>query len=361
MKPVITIVIPVYNVENYLKRCLDSIINQTYSSLEIILVDDGSSDKSPEICDKYARKDTRIRVIHKINEGVSVARNVGIENATGKYLCFVDSDDFLPKHSIESLYKGMLHARVNLSIGAWTRITLKGTYCNRYPEQIVEKSNKYGWMDALDMPEMKGPVAKLFDANIIKENALRFPEKILVSEDTIFVYQYTSFCDSICIIDQSVYYYNRLSLNSTTTRYYNQFHKASFMCIKEYIKNVVDKDFQLKDVRLQRKIVNDFLAVRNYLVHFQKGNSEEIKTRLSEAYMLFNQYIDIEILLKENEAFDKFLNIYSFFKDGEVDKVVETCALQTTGARNKIKNCLLRIWGRIKLIWIFKWKLGYKD
>ena len=133
------------------------------------------------------------------------------------------------------------------------------------------------------------------------------------------------------------------------------------MCIKEYIKNVVDKDFQLKDVRLQRKIVNDFLAVRNYLVHFQKGNSEEIKTRLSEAYMLFNQYIDIEILLKENEAFDKFLNIYSFFKDGEVDKVVETCALQTTGARNKIKNCLLRIWGRIKLIWIFKWKLGYKD
>ena len=96
----ISIVVPLYNVENYLKECIDSILTQSYHNLEIILVDDGSTDNSGKICDNYAKKDSRIKVIHKENGGASDARNYGIKEAKGKYIQFTDSDDFYDKNSI---------------------------------------------------------------------------------------------------------------------------------------------------------------------------------------------------------------------------------------------------------------------
>ena len=97
MKKLLSVVVPVYNVEKYLDRCIKSIINQTYKNLEIILVDDGSVDTSGKICDKYAFKDKRINVIHKENEGLSEARNTGVKLSKGNYITFVDSDDILMK------------------------------------------------------------------------------------------------------------------------------------------------------------------------------------------------------------------------------------------------------------------------
>lgn len=100
----ISVLVPLYNVAPYLSTCIDSIINQTYSNLEILLVDDGSTDESGSICDSYAAKDKRIRVIHKKNEGQAVARNLCIEKASGEYLLFVDSDDIITPDHIETLY-----------------------------------------------------------------------------------------------------------------------------------------------------------------------------------------------------------------------------------------------------------------
>ena len=105
----ISVIVPIYKVENYLHRCVDSIINQTYTNLEIILVDDGSPDNCPMICDEYAKKDSRIRIVHKKNEGVAVARNVGIDIATGKYIMFVDSDDFIENDMIKSMLYDLIN------------------------------------------------------------------------------------------------------------------------------------------------------------------------------------------------------------------------------------------------------------
>ena len=104
MNPFISIIVPVYNVEDYLRKCLESIINQTYKNLEIILIDDGSTDNSGKICDEYADKDNRIQVIHKINGGLSDARNAGLEIAKGEYIGFVDSDDYIAEDMYEFLY-----------------------------------------------------------------------------------------------------------------------------------------------------------------------------------------------------------------------------------------------------------------
>ena len=101
--PLISVIVPIYNVEKYLDRCVDSIINQTYKNLEIILVDDGSPDNCPQMCDDYAKKDSRIKVVHKENGGLSDARNVGMEVATGEYVSFIDSDDYISLDFYETL------------------------------------------------------------------------------------------------------------------------------------------------------------------------------------------------------------------------------------------------------------------
>ena len=112
----ISIIIPIYNVEKYLEKCLNSVINQTYSNLEIILIDDGSTDNSKFICDEYAKKDKRIIVIHQKNGGLSYARNVGLNNANGKYITFVDSDDFISKYYIEILYQNIIKYNCEISM-----------------------------------------------------------------------------------------------------------------------------------------------------------------------------------------------------------------------------------------------------
>ena len=111
----ISVVVPVYNVERFLPACIDSILCQGYKNLEIILCDDGSTDSSPQICDEYAKKDSRIHVIHKKNGGLSDARNAGIDIAFGKYIIFVDSDDFIDKNMIMYLYNAMITYQADMA------------------------------------------------------------------------------------------------------------------------------------------------------------------------------------------------------------------------------------------------------
>ena len=116
MNPLISVIVPVYNVEKYLNKCVDSIIHQTFTNLEIILVDDGSTDKSGPFCEKYAALDQRVKVIHKTNGGLSDARNKGIEKATGDFVTFIDSDDFIELDMIEYLYRLLCQAEADISV-----------------------------------------------------------------------------------------------------------------------------------------------------------------------------------------------------------------------------------------------------
>ena len=117
MEELISVVVPVYNVEKYIDKCINSIINQTYKNLEIILVDDGSPDNCGNICDEYAKKDNRIIVIHKENGGLSDARNTGIEVSKGKYITFIDSDDYISDNYVSFLYNLIIEYKADISIG----------------------------------------------------------------------------------------------------------------------------------------------------------------------------------------------------------------------------------------------------
>lgn len=117
--PLISVIIPVYNVEKYLHRCLDSVIEQTYKNLEVILIDDGSTDHSGEICDDYAAKDVRIHVIHQENQGVSAARNKGLDTAKGEYIAFVDSDDYILPEMYAKMLECIIENNVDFCVCQW--------------------------------------------------------------------------------------------------------------------------------------------------------------------------------------------------------------------------------------------------
>ena len=117
MNPLISVIVPIYNVEKYLARCVDSIVNQTYKNLEIILVDDGSPDRCPQMCDDYAEKDSRIKVVHKKNGGLSDARNAGMAVATGEYISFIDSDDWIETSMFELLINNIFQYDCEISCG----------------------------------------------------------------------------------------------------------------------------------------------------------------------------------------------------------------------------------------------------
>lgn len=185
VEPKISIVIPVYNVEKYLKKCLESVINQTYKNLEIIVIDDGSSDNSPMICDEYARKDYRIKCLHQDNSGVSSARNKGIECATGDYVHFLDSDDFLDLDAYAFLIKTMTDNHSE-AIG----FEYYTTYLDGKDIPHIVQSERYGLRDK------KGAIyehlfgssvflwTKILPMSIVKDIRLR--TDIYRGEDTLF-------------------------------------------------------------------------------------------------------------------------------------------------------------------------------
>ena len=141
MEDLISVVVPIYNVENYIKKCVDSILSQTYKNLEIILVDDGSPDNCPQICDEYAQKDNRIKVIHKENGGLSDARNAGIDISKGKFITFIDSDDYIEKDYVEVLYNSIKESIRQAKIG---RIWVKGNYQFMISDPVAQCRNALG-------------------------------------------------------------------------------------------------------------------------------------------------------------------------------------------------------------------------
>ena len=191
----ISVIIPIYKVEKYLDRCLESVTNQTYKNLEIILVDDGSPDASPEICDKWAKKDNRIKVFHKPNGGVSSARNLGIENATGDYLTFIDSDDTIELETYEKCV-AKLNDEVDTVFFKMKNIYPDKTLLNdEYNLKLLEKNKDFICPIYYRKNDKKikgnanimGSCARVvFNTKVIKENNLIFNQKIYYQEDKEF-------------------------------------------------------------------------------------------------------------------------------------------------------------------------------
>ena len=205
----LTIIIPVYNAEEYLDRCLESVVSQTFSSFEVVLVDDGSTDSSPLICDRYSATDPRFRTIHKANGGVSSARNAGINMAKGEYLMFVDSDDALLPDALERMFEEVVDE--DIVIGGYT--TFVGGIPGKEVLPLKTRSYRGGEMAFFFEDNIKrncemldAPWSKMFRRKTVGD--LRFCEDLSYAEDKLFVFTFFSKCRSAHTCSVPVYAYH---------------------------------------------------------------------------------------------------------------------------------------------------------
>lgn len=215
----ISVIVPVYKVEPYLRRCIDSILRQTYSDFELILVDDGSPDNCPAICDEYARKDHRVHVIHQENGGLSAARNAGIYKANGQYVMFCDSDDTVDPQWCELLYNALLK-----NPDAWVfsniwKIDCNGnkTLCGEFINASKEQNVSY--FRAYQMGLSGFSVNKIYNLSTLRENNIYFDEDCKYAEDVEFNVKYYLLCSQALHIDTPLYFYYNNS-EGITSKYY---------------------------------------------------------------------------------------------------------------------------------------------
>lgn len=208
----VSVIVPVFNTGKYLHKCLNSLLSQTDSGIEIVIVDDGSTDESPAICDAYAKKYKNVVVIHQANKGVSSARNAGIEAATGEYIGFVDSDDYVKENYIEVMRKAMeedgsdvAECNVERESGEKKEIVLDMNREKLQGGQILKSLRR---TNNKTFPEIYGPCwRRLFKAKIIKDNHLSFPPAIKIGEDQVFLASYMDFVRCASSVPDALYVY----------------------------------------------------------------------------------------------------------------------------------------------------------
>lgn len=281
--PLVSIIIPVYNVEEYLRECVDSVINQTYKNLEIILVDDGSTDSSGRICDEYAATDNRISVIHQKNGGLSVARNTGIETSNGDYIYFLDSDDYIDPNTIESILE--IEVTENSEIVFFDAVSFADTNDFKVTQNYIRK-NTYktdsGYNVFCEMTKRKefhsAVYLMFYTKEFIINNSLSFVPNIL-HEDMIF--SFIALCKAKTVTQcKQAFYHRRYRKNSIMTSSKSKKHFTS--CITVYRQN---SEFTMKLKQNDIGFATEFVCrcafnVFNVYEKLKKSDKTECKAEL---------------------------------------------------------------------------------
>ncbi|WP_101689935.1 glycosyltransferase family 2 protein [Dysgonomonas massiliensis] len=244
MNPKISIIIPIYNTEQYLVECIESILNQSFSDFELILVNDGSTDASGNICDLYASKDVRIKVFHQVNGGVSSARNIGLDNALGDWVCFVDADDYIKQDFLKSLIVKESDD-VDIIYGSWLLCSSDKTVISEGHAFVEQKYSGNTFKNVFGETKLINfgfPWAKIFRRQIITENSIRFNLKLSLSEDRLFFYQFLYHTKGIIFVSTPQYCHRKIGgLATKVYDYKNESFRYSVINaegykLKEYFK-----------------------------------------------------------------------------------------------------------------------------
>ena len=335
----ITVIIPVYNVKVYLKKCIHSVLKQTYSNLEIILVDDGSTDGSGLICDEFKKIDNRVVVIHKKNEGLGYARNSGLDKTTGEYVTFVDSDDYIEPTMVESLYKCIKRYNVDECKMGFERVNDESKVVGsrkykfelfsgneakeKYAPRLIGASSKEH--DSIDMCVW----GTLFNYNLIRKYHLRFPsERELISEDLIFHLEYLQYAQGACTIENTEYKY-RINEKSLSKKYLEgRIDKSLF-----FYENIIEI---LKRYSYNNNVLNR--AKRMFFIHIKMAISQEIIYEGNKMSMAIN-------------------NIKKICGDQRVKRIIDNYPEKELGLKQRIFLTLVRYRMGSLLYFFKKWGL----
>lgn len=306
MKDKISVIVPVYNVEKYLEECLDSLINQTYNNIEIILINDGSTDNSLKICKKYKKIDSRIILINKKNEGVSSARNVGLRKATGKYIMFVDSDDYLELEAVELLSEYVY--RDTLVIFGFNRV-YKNRVIKMLDDNLLIKSKNEMERSMFLNNNIGGYIAnKVFNKNIIDKYNIYFNEKLSFCEDLVFILEYIKYCKKYKYVNKSFYNY-RMRISSVSNSYLTR-NNTSIMSTYDLLLNNIKDKVIINNIKcryieayyIYRKYLKDYSPNMSIIKEEKEIIKNNYKTVMSKVrFFIIKYFYDIGLLYKRIE------------------------------------------------------------
>ena len=277
MQKLVSVVIPVYNSEKKLKHTIESVINQTYSNIEIILINDGSQDSSLEICNSYKEQDKRIIVINKENSGVSNTRNKGIEIASGKYIMFIDSDDYIEKEMIYDMINktdentDLVISGMKMQYIENGKIVSQEKYCLMNKTYSVDDFVN-AMMRDFELICFCGPCCKLYKTENLKKFNVKFPTNLTMGEDTWYNLDYISVCSGKIVTLSKIYYnYIRENKNSLFTRFYEDYIKITEKVYNKFLTFLRDRANE-QTVKMYEK---------NYVINLVYANSINFKYKTS--------------------------------------------------------------------------------
>lgn len=311
-KTLVSIIIPVYNVEQYIARCLDSVVSQTHKSIEILIIDDGSTDNSGIICDEYTKKDKRIRVIHKKNGGISDARNTGLAHIKGQLVTYIDPDDNVVDNYIETLYEAIRNDDCDIAIaGHITR------YPNRDYTHIYKKSTVISGEEACrDLLYDNGIDTSLWAKIFKTDNALKhkFP-KNQVFEDTAITGKLLADSARISVIAKPIYYYNRRKKSITTTSFSKE--KLDLIKSTQEVTGYITNKYPALKKAAKRRQAFSYLATLSQLAETKKVD-KKIKKEIMNNLKPIRRSVLVD---KRTPKRDKIAILmtylgYSFYKTG---------------------------------------------
>lgn len=340
----VSIIVPVYNTEKYIRCCVESILAQTFTDFELILVDDGSSDDCPVICDEYTTKDSRVRVIHQKNAGQAAARNRAVEEACGEWVCFVDSDDMIHPQMIEILYNAVIENDVDISMCSVleTDEIPEHFFCTRNPKQRVLETSEgtFEWMYDTDDYRCWIVCCKLVRRPIVVEYP--FTEG-RIFEDNALVCKWFSATERVVDINEQLYFY-RVNLAGTTKSGFSMKKLDYLWAVEERIKLFASLGY---DKILSREC-NRYLLAASDCYHRTKNQLEDIKTanlirdKMKKVIMRYYKLVSL--------SYDSKERIYACVWPKTVVVVSNIKAIISTIRQSGAKGLYQKVASKIKLL-----------
>ena len=290
--PDISIIVPVYNVEKYIQYCIDSILHQSFEDFELILVDDGSTDLSGKMCDEYARKDGRIRVIHQDWAGLSSARNAGLSVAAGHYIAFVDSDDYIHKDMLLKLYNCIRKYEADIVLCGVEGVDASGRFIDERPvvkrDGVLDKTNTLKMLDRIPFVVVTN---KLFKRELF--SGVQFPVG-KINEDAFVMHRLMYRAETIAAVSESLYYYRKRAesiMNSRLTIKRLDYIEALYNRVLFYEKNGLS---ELSD-ETTCQCIDKFIWLRKYLIissNEEKERLRQVKQMVRYCYIKHGRYLN---------------------------------------------------------------------
>ncbi|MCD8292026.1 MAG: glycosyltransferase family 2 protein [Prevotella sp.] len=261
ISPKVSIIVPVYNSGASLRKCIGSILEQSYTNFELLLIDDGSTDSSSILCEEFASLDDRIRTFHKDNGGVSSARNMGLENAVGEWVAFVDSDDWLQKDYLSNLMRCLDYPFIVGGFKRFGEIVDESVPAGTYPVDIAQDLQKM-WNASVSKFIFWYVWGKMFRHDLIRENGIAFQEKMKYNEDNCFILEYMSIIDSFLFVDRSEYMhlfegerYRKYNMDFSTFKIHVEHQEKSF----QKLENKTGHRYSLVRQNVHRRFFDCFI------------------------------------------------------------------------------------------------------